>query len=87
MTRTFPDGQPASGWNPEQKLTLWDALYAYTWGGAYKAGKEAVVGSLENGKLADIAVWDCNLFEIPVDDILTCNVELTVCDGRIVYEA
>ena len=86
VTRTFPDGQPASGWNPEQKLTLWDALYAYTWGGAYKAGKEAVLGSLENGKLADIAVWDCNLFEIPVDDILKCNVELTVCDGRIVYE-
>ena len=87
MTRKFPDGQPESGWNPEQKLTLWDALYAYTWGGAYKAGKEDSIGSLEAGKLADVAVWDRNLFEIPADDILTSNVELTVCNGRVVYEA
>lgn len=87
VTRKFPDGQPESGWNPEQKLTLWDALTAYTWGGAYKAGKEEVLGSLEAGKIADVVVWDCNLFEIPADDILTSNVALTVCDGRVVYEA
>ncbi|MEG1191205.1 MAG: amidohydrolase [Oscillospiraceae bacterium] len=87
VTRKYPDGQPVNGWNPEQKLSLWDALYAYTWGGAYKVGKEAVVGSLENGKLADLVVWDCNLFDIPADDILNSNVILTVFDGSVVYEA
>ena len=86
VTRKYPDGQPENGWNPEQKLTLWDALYAYTYGGAYKVGKENVLGSLECGKLADIVVWDRNLFDIPADDILNSGVALTVCDGHIVYE-
>ena len=86
VTRKYPDGQPENGWNPEQKLTLWDALYAYTYSGAYKVGKENVLGSLECGKLADIVVWDRNLFDIPADDILNSGVALTVCDGHIVYE-
>lgn len=86
ITRRFPDGKPACGWNPEQKLTLWDALIAYTWGGAYKTGKENALGSLEEGKLADIVVWESNLFDIPEDDILDESVALTVFDGAIVYE-
>ena len=86
-TRKYPDGQPVQGWNPEQKLPLWDALYACTWGGAYKVGKENALGSLEAGKLADVVVWDRNLFDIPADELLDINVALTVCDGRVVYEA
>lgn len=87
VTRKYPDGQPVNGWNPQQKLTLADALYAYTYGGAYKVGKENTLGSLENGKLADVVVWDCNLFDIPADDLLNVGVSMTMCDGRVVYES
>lgn len=87
VTRRFSDGKPDGGWNPAQKLTLADSLTAYTYGGAYKLGKESVLGSLEAGKLADVIVWDCNLFDIDPEDIKSANVIRTIFNGESVYEA
>lgn len=86
VTRVHNDGQPKGGWNPEQKLTLVEALRAYTFGSAYAAHRENGIGTLETGKLADIVVLDRNLFEIPAEDILKTQVLLTVMDGKVVYE-
>jgi predicted amidohydrolase YtcJ len=86
VTRVHNDGQPEGGWNPEQKLTLSEALRAYTFGSAYAAHRENEIGTLEAGKLADIVVLDRNLFEIPAEDILKAKVLLTVMDGKVVYQ-
>ncbi len=86
VTRKFSDGKPVSGWNPEQKLSLLDSLRAYTWGGAYKLGKEDVLGSLQSDMLADLVVWDCNLFDLEDDELLNAKVDFTVFNGQIVYQ-
>lgn len=86
VARRFPDGLPREGWNPEQKLTLSDALTIYTAGGAYKVGREQELGTLEAGKLADLVVWHENLFDLPADGLLGALVDLTIFDGEVVFE-
>ena len=60
--RIHDDGTPKGEINPEEKVTLSECLWAYTYGGAYQLGKEDILGTLEVGKLADITVLDRNLF-------------------------
>lgn len=85
VTRKFSDGKPEGGWNPEQRLTIEEALTAYTLGGAKKFGKEEVLGTITAGKLADIVVLDKNLLEADPDEILDTSVIFTMVDGRVVY--
>ena len=84
--RVFNDGKPEGGINPEQKISVAEALWAYTWGGAYQLGKEQLKGSIEVGKRADIAVLDHNLFTCNADEIVGTESVLTLIDGRIAYE-
>lgn len=84
VTRCFSDGSPASV-NPEECVTLAETLKAYTAGGAAAYNRDDI-GTLEEGKLADIIVIDRNLFDIPAADILQCSTVLTMFDGKIVYE-
>lgn len=86
VTRLHNDGEPFGGWNPEEKLTVAELLTGYTKGSAYGAFRENDLGTLEVGKLADIAVLDRNLFEIPVSEIRDTKVKLTIMDGKIVYQ-
>ena len=86
VTRKFPDGKPENGWNPEQRLSIADAIIAYTLGGAKKFGKEDVLGTIRVGKLADIVVVDKNLLKIPADEIPDTKVVFTMVDGRVVYD-
>ncbi|MCG7334749.1 amidohydrolase [Sporosarcina sp. ACRSM] len=74
-----------SKWNKKEQVTLADALRAYTQGAAYSSFRENELGTLEGGKLADIIVLDCNLFDISVDQIPTIQVELTMMDGEVIY--
>lgn len=76
-------GQAA--WHPEERLDLETALRAYTSGAARAAGCEAVTGSLEVGKLADLAVLDRDLFE--TEHYLGTRSVLTLVGGEIVHEA
>lgn len=74
-----------SKWNKKEQVTLADAIRAYTQGAAYSSFRENELGTLEKGKLADIIVLDCNLFDISVDQIPTIQVELTMMDGKVIY--
>ena len=70
VTRRTPEGhEPAGGWYPEHCLTRAQALRAYSLGGAIAVGREAELGTLEVGKLADFAVWDTNLLTCADDQI------------------
>ena len=68
-------------------LTREEALIAHTRSNAYLMHKEDLLGTLEVGKLADLAVLDRDYMSIPADDIRDLNSVLTMVDGRIVYEA
>lgn len=87
VTRKHDDGLPEGGWNPQEKITLTEALRAYTFGSAYGAFREHDLGTLEPGKLADIVVLNENLFNIPAEQIPMCRVSMTMMDGKIVYQA
>ena len=72
---------------PEQKLTLNDAISAYTTGAAYAEFAEKDKGMLEPGKLADFVVLDRDLTKVPPAEILGTKVLRTVVGGQTVYEA
>lgn len=73
-------------WHPEERITLAEALKAYTATPAYGTFREDELGSLEAGKRADIVVLDRNLFEIPAEEIRDAKVSLTMMDGKVVYD-
>lgn len=85
ITRRTKDGREAS-YNPWEKVTLAEALRAYTYGAAKTYSREKEIGSLEKGKLADIIVIDKNLFEIEEKEILKRKIEMTMLGGTIIYE-
>ena len=86
VTRMTEELYPDGGWQPLEKLTMAGVLRAYTYGSAYSEGREKDLGTLEEGKLADIIVLNKNLFDIPEKDILKTKISLTVMDGKVVYE-
>jgi predicted amidohydrolase YtcJ len=71
---------------PEQRLTRAQALRAFTMGGAFFAGEEAAVGSLEPGKLADLAVLTADPLAGPDDGLRDLRAHLTMVGGRIVHD-
>jgi len=77
---------PESGWFPEQRLTVWEAIRSYTVGSAYAEHMENVKGALAPGKLADLVILDRDLFTIPDEEILETRVDATIVGGRVVYE-
>ncbi|WHY96975.1 amidohydrolase [Peribacillus simplex] len=87
ITRVDSSGDPKNTWHPEQKLTLAEALQAYTYGSAYGSFREHELGTIEAGKLADLVVLDRNLFDIPENEVLKTKVELTINDGKVVYKS
>jgi hypothetical protein len=86
VNRTTIKGTPEGGWFPEQKISVYEALKAYTINNAYAAFEDDVRGSIKAGKLADITVCDLNLMKIDPADILKMNVYMTIVDGKIVFE-
>ena len=71
---------------PEQKITVEEALRAYTIGSAYAEFAEAEKGSLERGKLADFVLLDRDLTRIPVETIRDARVMMTVVGGQVVFD-
>lgn len=72
--------------NPKEKLSIYEVLRSYTYGSAYGVHRENDLGTLEPGKLADLIVIDRNLFTVDPSEILTGKVDLTVMDGRVIFE-
>ena len=83
--RTLDDKNP-DGWVPEQKITIEQALMAYTIAGAYASFDEDLKGLLETGKLADFVIMDQNLLEIDPVAIKDVKVLMTLVGGKKVYE-
>jgi predicted amidohydrolase YtcJ len=87
VTRATLDGKNPNGWFPEQKLTLKEAIEAYTMGSAFAEFRETEKGSLTPGKLADVVVLDTDLFSLAPEKIKDAAVRYTIVGGKIVYEA
>jgi predicted amidohydrolase YtcJ len=86
VTRQDPDGRPAGGWHPEQRLTLDEAVDAYTRGAAYAAFEEREAGQVAPGFRADLTVVDEDLRRIPPVRIPTVPVRGTIVGGNVVYD-
>jgi predicted amidohydrolase YtcJ len=87
VTRATLDGKYPEGWFPEQRLTVGEALRAYTQGSAYAAFQENEKGSIAPGKLGDVVVISDDLFAIPPAKIKDARVVMTIVGGKIVYQA
>ena len=86
MTRRTIDGRNPGGWFPEQKITVEQALRAYTAGVAYAGFMETEVGILRAGTLADIVLLDRDLFTEDPANLAQVRVLKTIVGGRVVYE-
>ena len=86
VNRQTIEGQPPGGWVREQRVSVETALRAYTRAGAYASFEEKLKGTLEPGKLADVIVLSADPFGVPPAELHNCRVELTVFDGRVVFE-
>jgi len=87
VTRRTLDGANPDGWVPEQKISVEDALIAYTRANAYAGYQEDILGTIEAGKLADFVVLSDDLFEIDPLDIPSVRVQRTVIGGEDKYVA
>jgi predicted amidohydrolase YtcJ len=85
-TRTSPNGEPAGGWIPGEKISLADALRAYTAGGAWASFDEKRKGTLTPGMLADVVILTGALFGPDAAKVLETQVAVTIFDGRVVYD-
>ena len=85
-TRRTLDGKHPQGWVPEEKITVAEAIRAYTMGSAYASFDEKLKGSIEPGKLADLAVLSADILTINPVEIEKTKVMMTVFDGKVIYE-
>jgi hypothetical protein len=85
VNRTDFEGEPDGGWEPEEKLTLADAIRAFTSGAAWASFDEQRKGTLARDMLADIVILSEDLFALPPERLLEAEVVMTIVDGKIVY--
>jgi predicted amidohydrolase YtcJ len=83
VTRLTQDGQKMG---PEQGVTIDEAIRMFTVNGAYASFEEGIKGSITEGKLADLVVLDRDPRAVEPEELDTLRAELTVVDGRVVYE-
>lgn len=86
VTRRTLDDKNPSGWVPEQKITVEEALRAYTSGAAYAGFQDTKVGVLRAGMLADVVMIDRDLTKIDPPTIGDARILMTIVGGRIVFE-
>jgi len=85
VTRATLDGKHPGGWIQAQKITVEEAVRAFTAGGAYAEFAELEKGTLAAGKLADLVVLDRDIFRIPPEQIREAAVVMTICGGKTTY--
>ena len=86
VTRRTLDGKNPNGWIPEQKISVEEALRCYTVNNAYAMFMENSIGRIAPGMLADIVVLSDDIFAIAPEKIGNVRVDLTIFDGRVIYE-
>jgi predicted amidohydrolase YtcJ len=87
LTRQTSEGLPKDGFVPSQRLSVAEAIRAYTLGAAFAGFREKTEGSLESGKLADLIILSQNLFQIDPHTIDKTKVLTTVVGGRVVFQS
>jgi predicted amidohydrolase YtcJ len=87
VTRATLDGKHPGGWFPEQKLTITEAIEAYTMGSAYAEFQEKNKGSISAGKLADMVLLSDDILTIQPEKIRDVKVLKTLVGGKIVFDA
>jgi predicted amidohydrolase YtcJ len=87
VTRQTSEGQPVAGFVPEQRLTVEQAVEAYTLGAAFAGRREKFEGSLEIGKLGDLIIVSQNIFDVNPRNIGATKVVTTIVGGQLVYQA
>ena len=85
VTRQMRDGKPSGGWYPDQRLSVAQAVWGFSMGAAHVCGREAELGSITPGKLADLVVLDNDIFEIDPMEIAQAKVGMTIFDGQVVF--
>jgi predicted amidohydrolase YtcJ len=85
-TRATLDGKNPGGWVPEQKISVAEALSAYTAGSAYAEFQELEKGAIARGRLADLVILSDDIFNIPPASIRDVRVLTTIVGGRVVYQ-
>jgi predicted amidohydrolase YtcJ len=85
VTRATLDGRRPGGWVPEQKITVGEAIEAYTMGAAYAEFQEREKGSIAIGKVADFVVLSADPFKVAPDALRDVKVVTTVVGGKVVY--
>jgi hypothetical protein len=86
VTRQTLDHKHPEGWIPEQRVTLGEALRAYTQASAYAEFQEKVKGTIAPEMLADMVVLSADLFSVPANQIKDERVILTIVGGKVVYQ-
>jgi predicted amidohydrolase YtcJ len=87
VTRATLDGKNPGGWVPEQKISLAEAVTAYTQGSAYAEFQEKEKGTLQPGRLADLVILDTDIFAVDPVRIPEAKVLTTVAGGKVVFES
>ncbi len=85
VSRATLDGKNPGGWVPDEKITVAEAVSAYTMGSAYAEFQEKQKGSITTGKLADLVILSKDIFSIAPEDIRDARVETTIVGGKIVW--
>jgi predicted amidohydrolase YtcJ len=83
VTRTSYTGEVVGA---NQAIPVNEALRLYTINGAYASFEENIKGSIEPGKLADMAILDRDILSIPSEEIKDMQVEMTIAGGEIVFQ-
>ncbi len=86
VTRQTLKGEPAGGFEPEEKMTREQALRSYTLDAAYGAFEENIKGSIEPGKLADFTVFSKDIMKVPDGELLSTEIMRTILGGATIYE-
>jgi predicted amidohydrolase YtcJ len=86
VTRELPEGGPAGGWQPQEKISLDECILAYTTGSAYAEFEEGRKGQIKVGQFADFIVLSQDVTKVPARDLLKTQVLQTVVGGRTMYQ-
>lgn len=86
VTRRTLDNKNPDGWIPEQRISVEDAIKCYTINSAYASFEENIKGTIETGKLADLIILSDDILTIDPIKIKDAKVEMTIFDGKIIYQ-
>ena len=84
--RVGDDGKPEGGYDPWEKIDIKQAIKCYTLNSAISAGWDEKVGTLEEGKLADVIVLDTNILDCSQEELFKAGVEKTYLGGKLIYD-